>query len=360
LTDFSCDTKESGLYANTFLPDGHYLTRRNPAAEQARSIAKQYKVKYFFPDRQFTGAGQRGTQKRCPLFRPPSNSFTLLSKEYTSMRTLSGKKNVFLLLFFLLLSFLISGPASAAAQEKKSIVIGLLPEMNVFKQKSRFAPLAAHLSKRLQMPVTMTMLSRYGNIIERLQEINMDNTSTYFGYIFTKKASDIKTAADMKGKSLALVERATTAGYVFPIAWLRQHGVEDFDTHFSEYFFTGSHDAAIDAVLEGKADVGAAKNTIYEMMQKSHSRIDEELVILAKSPRVPSNGLCVRKGMPPELKKKLQTILLNLHNEPEGAAVLEKLGAKRFVQTSREDYGPVFQLAEEAGIDLKRYSYYNP
>jgi phosphonate transport system substrate-binding protein len=396
LTNFSCDTKESDLYANTFLPDGHYLTRRNPAAEQmfatctreARSIAKQYKVKYFFPDRQFTGAGQRGTQKRCPLFRPPSNSFTLLSKEYTSMRTLSGKKNVFLLLFFLLLSFLISGPASAAAQEKKSIVIGLLPEMNVFKQKSRFAPLAAHLSKRLQMPVTLTMLSRYGNIIERLQEekvdgaflgsftgalaisqlgveplarpINMDNTSTYFGYIFTKKASDIKTAADMKGKSLALVERATTAGYVFPIAWLRQHGVEDFDTHFSEYFFTGSHDAAIDAVLEGKADVGAAKNTVYEMMQKSHSRIDEELVILAKSPRVPSNGLCVRKGLPPELKKKLQTILLNLHNEPEGAAVLEKLGAKRFVQTSREDYGPVFQLAEEAGIDLKRYSYYNP
>lgn len=304
------------------------------------------------------------------------------------MLTLSGNKRIPLLLLFLLLPFLLPGPAPAAEPEKTSIVIGLLPEMNVFKQKNRFAPLAAYLSEHLQVPVTLTMLSRYGNIVERLQEkevdgaflgsftgalaisqlgvdplarpINMDNTSTYFGYIFAKKESNIKTTADMRGKSLAMVERATTAGYVFPIAWLRQHGVEDIDSHFSDYFYTGSHDAAIDAVLEGKADVGAAKNTIYERMQKSSDRLDEELAILAKSPRVPSNGLCVRKGLAPELKKKIQALLLNLHNEPEGAAVLKKLGAKRFVQTSRDDYGPVFQMAEEAGIDLKHYRYYNP
>jgi phosphonate transport system substrate-binding protein len=303
------------------------------------------------------------------------------------MLTLSGKKNVFLL-FILLLSLLLPGRAPAAEHGKKSIIIGLLPEMNVFKQKNRFAPLAAYLSEHLEVPVTMTMLSRYGNIIERFQEeevdgaflgsftgalaisqlgveplarpINMDNTSTYFGYIFTKKESGIKSTADMKGRALALVERATTAGYVFPIAWLKEHGVADIDSHFNEYFFTGSHDAAIDAVLEGKADVGAAKNTIYERMQKSHGRLNDELVILAKSPRVPSNGLCVRKGLAPELKKKMQTLLLNLHNEPEGAAVLNKLGAKRFVRTSREDYGPVFQMAGEAGIDLKHYRYYNP
>jgi hypothetical protein len=40
--------------------------------------------------------------------------------------------------------------------------------------------------------------------------------------------------------------------------------------------------------------------------------------------------------------------------------VLKKLGSKRFVETSREDYQPVLDLAVEAGIDLKNYKYYNP
>jgi hypothetical protein len=36
------------------------------------------------------------------------------------------------------------------------------------------------------------------------------------------------------------------------------------------------------------------------------------------------------------------------------------LGAKRFVETNREDYQPVLDMAIEAGIDLKKYNYYNP
>jgi phosphonate transport system substrate-binding protein len=56
--------------------------------------------------------------------------------------------------------------------------------------------------------------------------VNNDGTSTYFGYIFVRKDSNIKETADMKGKTLALVERATTAGYVFPLAWFKLQGVK--------------------------------------------------------------------------------------------------------------------------------------
>ena len=276
--------------------------------------------------------------------------------------------------------------SSAVAQEK--IIIGLLPEMNVFKQKQRFEPLAAYLSERMGITVKLTILSRYGNIIERIKEeeldgaflgsftgalaisqlgvvplarpINKDGTSTYFGHIFVRKESNIKTAADMKGKTLALVERATTAGYVFPLAWFKRQGIEDINTYFNDHFFAGSHDAAIDAVLNNEADIGAAKNTIYERMQKLHPQIDKELVILKSSPRVPSNGLCVRAGLPEKYKKQFKTLLLNLHQDKKGIDVLDKLGAQRFVTTSKEDYQPVLDLAAEAGINLKKYDYYNP
>ena len=102
------------------------------------------------------------------------------------------------------------------------------------------------------------------------------------------------------------------------------------------------------------------KIPIYEHMRESNPRIENELVILASSPRVPSNGLCVRKTLAQQYKKQLKDLLLNLHQDPKGIEVLKKLGAKRFVETSREDYQPVLDLAKEAGIDLKKYDYYNP
>jgi phosphonate transport system substrate-binding protein len=298
-------------------------------------------------------------------------------------------RKIILSLLFLLTFFIASHfPCNNAAAQTDSITIGLLPEMNVFKQRQRFMLLAKYLSDNMDIEVKLTILSRYGNIIQRIKEqqidaaflgsftgalaisqlgveplarpINMDDTSTYFGQVFVRKDSGIKTVADMQGKSLALVERATTAGYVFPLAWLKQNGVDDIATYFSTHQFYGSHDATIDAVLKGQADVGAAKNTIYDRVRAVNPRIDQELDILVSSPRVPSNGLCVRPGIDEQYKTKLKDLLLNLHHNPQGLEVLKKLGAKRFVETSREDYQPVLDLAVEAGIDLKNYKYYNP
>ncbi len=290
-------------------------------------------------------------------------------------------------LFAMLLTLFLSFSLPTYSLAKEAVVIGLLPEMNVFKQMKRFTPLANYLGQRLGTKVQLTMLSRYGNIVKRLDEqqvdaaflgsftgtlcitqldveplarpVNLDGTSTYFGYIFVRKDSGIRTVADMRGKTMAFVERATTAGYVFPLAYFKRNGVEDFASFFKKYYFTGSHDAAINAVLNGEADIGAAKNTIFELLQETNPRVRNELLILATSPKVPSNGLCVRHDMDQELKDNLRELLLNLDKDPGGSAVLEKLRAKRFVATHRDDYKPVMDLAAEAGIDLQSYQYVN-
>lgn len=267
------------------------------------------------------------------------------------------------------------------------ITIGLLPEMNVFKQKKRFEPLALILSQAMNTPVELSILSRYGNIVERFKEqqfdaaflgsftgaicitqlgveplarpVNNDNTSTYVGHLFVRKDSGINSVAAMKGKTFAFVERATTAGYLFPLAYLQRSKVLDLDSFFKEYYFTGSHDAAIQAVLSGQADIGAAKNTVYNLVRKEEPRLDKELTILASSPTVPSNGLCVRPDMIEARKERLKETLLQLHLNEEGQLALEALGAQRFVKTAKQDYQPVFDLAAEAGIDLKLYHYVN-
>ena len=158
---------------------------------------------------------------------------------------------------------------------------------------------------------------------------------------------------------MAFVDRATTAGYIFPLAWLRVHGIKSTDAYFSESWFTGSHDAAITAVLERKADVGAAKHSVYDRVRKEDPRVDHELLIVAASPPVPSNGLCVRADLEPDLREALRRALLDLPSEPEGAKVLAQFGALRFIETTAADYAPVATMAKQAGIDLRTYRYRN-
>ena len=291
-------------------------------------------------------------------------------------------------LIILFLACMLFVPAAAVPQSaQQKIYIGLIPEMNIFKQKQRFKLLGDYLSKKTGIPVEFTILSRYGNILESFtsekmdgaffgsftgalaiqklgviplaRPVNLDNTSTYQGYLFVRKDSHIKTAADMKGKKMAFVEKATTAGYLFPLAYLRENGITNIDSYFSEHFFTGSHDAAVLAVLNKKADIGAAKHSMYDRVRKENPRVDQELVILAKSPSVPSNGLCVRKDLGPEVRKKLKDALLSLNVEPEGKQVLEQFGAVKFIETTADDYKPVFDMAKKAGIDILRYNYRN-
>lgn len=275
-----------------------------------------------------------------------------------------------------------------ASSSEKQFRIGLLPELNVFTQMNRFKPLADYLTRKVGINVQLTMLSRYGNIIDSLKNkdidaaflgsftgalaisqlgveplarpVNLDGTSTYHGLLFVRKDSGITKVAEMKGKTLVLVEKATTAGYVFPVAYCKKFGITDLSMFFKRKYFAGSHDAAIDAVLNRRADVGAAKNTVFDRMKGKNPRIEKELVILASSDPVPSNGLCVLPKMDAGLKKRLKETLLAMPEDIEAKEVLRKFEALRFIDTSTIDYKPVYDMVREAGLDLKDYKYINP
>lgn len=281
-----------------------------------------------------------------------------------------------------------AAPAPAGAPAARTeVVIGLIPELNIFKQKARFTLLGAYLARKIGVPVQFAMLSRYGNILERFETerldgaffgsftgalaierlgvvplarpVNLDGTSTYHGYLFVRKDAGIHDAAAMRGKRMAWVDRATTAGYLFPLAWLRERGIHGEAGFFGENWFSGSHDAAISAVLDRKADVGAAKHSVYDRIRAENPRVDRELLILASSPPVPSNGLCVRHDMEPDLREALRRALLDLESDPGGAEVLRQFGALRFIETTAADYAPVLDMARKAGLDLRKYQYRN-
>lgn len=280
-----------------------------------------------------------------------------------------------------------TAPPREKPLEGKPIIIGLIPEQNIFRQMERYEPLASYVSKKIGVKIKLKVLTRYGNIIDNFVAEGMDGAffgsftyslahaklgvevlarpensegiSSYHGLIIVRKDSLIRTAEDMRGKRFAFVDKATTAGYLLPMAYFKKHGIGNYRAYLKEAYFTGTHEDAIYDVLNKKADIGAAKNTVFERLAKTDERILNELLILEKSPDVPENSLAVRKDLDNSLKIKLKETLLNMHNDPAGKDVLSKFGARRFIATTDKDYGPVFTYAKDIGLDLAVYDYIN-
>jgi phosphonate transport system substrate-binding protein len=273
------------------------------------------------------------------------------------------------------------------AEARPSITIGLIPERNIFKQLDRYEPLADYLSKRIGADIKLKILTRYGNIIDNFVSVGLDGAffgsfsyalahvklgieplarpetvdgiSTYHGLILVRKDGGIKTAQDMKGKVFAFVDRATTAGYLLPLAYFKENGIDDYQKFLGETYFAGTHEAAIYDLLNKKADICAAKNTIFNRLAARDQRLTTELLVLARSPDVPENGLAIRKGLDGEIKNELKKTLLSMDGDPEGIEILKKFGARKFIETTNDDYASVYKYVKEIGLNLSTYNYRN-
>jgi len=276
-------------------------------------------------------------------------------------------------------------PAKKPSVEK--LLIGLIPEQNLFRQMERYEPLGEYLSRKTGTKISFKVLPRYGNIVDNFKSSMMDgaffgsftyvlahakvgvevlarpvatdNTSTYHGMIFVRKDSGIRTARGMRGKRFAFVDKATTAGYLLPLEYFHHHGISDYNRFLKESYFTGTHEDAIYDVLNRKADIGAAKNTVFQRLASVDPRIRQELVVLERSPDVPENALALRNDIDVSVRNLLKESLLSMHLDPGGRKVLERFGALRFIETTNKEYGVVLKYAEVIHLNLATYEYMN-
>jgi phosphonate transport system substrate-binding protein len=161
----------------------------------------------------------------------------------------------------------------------------------------------------------------------------------------------------MKNKSLVLVDKATTAGYIYPLFYFKYYGIQNIKDYFAQISFANSHDAAAWAVYAGEADIGGAKSHIFNNIMEEYPDFKEQMIVLAESSEVPSNGLAVRKDLNPAIKLRMKILLLSLHETPEGQEILKNFGALKFIATSNDDYRVLYNMINQLGIDLLEYSY---
>ena len=271
-------------------------------------------------------------------------------------------------------------PVFAAEQWKtKTLTIALIPEKNESDQRRHYRHISSYLQNKLgirvrlklvpydQMAATLAsgeaqagffgslgyvITHKNSGLIPLARPVWKNGVSTYAGLMIVRKDGNIKSVADMKNKKLVFVSKSTTAGYVFPNAYLFQNGVSDVETYFSNVVYSGSHESAAWAVYSREADVGAVKNHIFNALKNDEPNFSKEMMVLAKSKDVPSNSFAISPHVLPKLREKIQKLLLNMHLDPKGKEKLAKFGAQKFVVTSDADFQPCYEMLKNAEIAL--------
>jgi len=211
----------------------------------------------------------------------------------------------------------------------------------------------AALGKLVGMPIRITVASDYAAVIEALRNKTADlafvhpvgyvlanreakaqiiakdrwhGSTSYTARIWVRKDSGLKTLEELRGKTIAFVDPASSSGYVYPMVMLIQRGLvkgRDPKTFFKEAMFAGSHDAGLIALLKGQVDALGSFDQAPEQYLKDPAE-REKLAWVAESAPIPEGGICGREGLDPALVAKVRAALLQMRGS-EYEPVLKKL-----------------------------------
>jgi len=129
-----------------------------------------------------------------------------------------------------------------------------------------------------------------------------------FGYemeIIVPKGSDIKSPADIKGRSLAFTSPTSNSGFKAPSALLKSlYGLEadkDYKTAFS-----GKHDNSVLGVANGDYEAAAVANSVMNRMIDRKVVDPSQIVSIYKSATFPTTGYGHAHNLHPVVAEKIK------------------------------------------------------
>lgn len=267
---------------------------------------------------------------------------------------------------------LLAGAAHAQAVFKMTAI----PDESPTELARKAAPLVKYLEQQLGMKVEFTPVSDYAAAVEALVNKQVD-MAWYGGFTFVQanlrsggkiiplvqRAEDekfrsvfitsdpeIKTLADLKGKTVSFGSQSSTSGHLMPRSALLQANI-DPDKDFKRVAYSGAHDATIAAVAAGKVDAGALNISVWDKFV-ADKKVDPSKVrvIFTTQPYFDYNW-SVNADMPVALRDKLTKAFLSLSPAtPEGKEVLDLQRATRFVPTKADNYKGIEAAGRNAGL----------
>jgi len=258
---------------------------------------------------------------------------------------------------------------TAQADEKSNpeiLRVALLPDENASTIIKANDGLKKYLESKLGKKVELVVTTDYSSMIEAMRRgrlelgyfgplsyvlakdkspelvpfaAQMKNGSATYHSIFIGNAeAGMKKPEDVKGKTMAYGDQASTSSHLIPKSLLLDRKLEAGKDY--EEQFLGSHDAVALAVQNGNAQVGGMSQPIYEALVKKGTIDPTKVVVLEVSPAYPNYPWTMQGYLDPELQEKIRNAFYSLKDED----ILGKLKADGFAEAKDEDYDKVRKL----------------
>ncbi|MBI2576113.1 phosphonate ABC transporter substrate-binding protein [Candidatus Woesearchaeota archaeon] len=268
---------------------------------------------------------------------------------------------------------------TAKGESPKILRMGLIPADDAEEMLRSYEPVKEYLSESLGIPVEIKVTSDYTAAIEAMRGKHIDlawfgpfsyiiaanvagaeaivvgvrradNKSDYRSIIVAREGSGITSLKDLKGKSFAFVDPASTSGNLIPRKMLLENNI-DPDKDFSRTFFAGTHNSVEYAIANKKVDAGADSDNSFERMVAA-GEIDPKVnIIIFKSDPIPGSPIAVRKDLPAAFKKKIQDALIKMDEQ----TILKVDGwgnIAGYDKVSDSKYDIIRETAKALGMDV--------
>lgn len=241
------------------------------------------------------------------------------------------------------------------AAPNSEIRIGLTPVF-LDDQLEFLKQLRVYLSERLEAPVRFVQRGSYREVVELIRGGKIDfawlcgfpyvrfrkdmrllAVPLYYGNplyqsYFIVPATDTRTMSlrDLRGKIFAYSDPDSNSGYLYPQYQLLRAG-EDPSAFFSRSFFTWGHRKVIEAVGVGLAQGGAVDGYVWDTLGAAHPELTAATRIVSRSPELGYPPFVARGNIPEDSFRKMQSVLLSMARDPQGARLLKILNLDGFI-----------------------------
>jgi len=266
--------------------------------------------------------------------------------------------------------------APGLANAEPVLRVSAIPDESPTELQRKFKPLGDYLEKKLGMKVEFTPVTDYAASVEGLVNDKLDMVwfggftfvqakvrshdkviplvqraeDEKFKSVFITTKADIKSLADLKGKTFSFGSESSTSGHLMPRVYLLAANINP-DTDMKRISFSGAHDATIAAVAGGKVDAGALNASVWDKMLASGKVDTTQVHVFYTTPGFYDYNWTVRSDMDPALRKKLSDAFLALDmNNPQDKVILDLQKASRFIPTQAENYSNIEKAARSAGL----------
>jgi phosphonate transport system substrate-binding protein len=285
----------------------------------------------------------------------------------------------------LMATVLLASPG-AEAYAPKVLRVGFVPSENLQNILKKTRPVIDALHAELKLQVVPFVATDYTGIIEAMRANKLDvaffapgayvlaekkanaqvilkaqrkGKAFFYAAVITHKDSGIKRLQDLKGKTFAFVDPASTSGGIYPKVMFMNAGINP-DRDFTRVIYAGGHDAAVLAVLNKKVDAAAtfANDTKGEdaawTQFLTRGAEAKQIVPIAFSKPIPSDLIAVNKHLDPALIQKVRKVFQGMSATPQGRKQLWDLyRIDAFVDATPADFEPVREAFGKVGLTIK-------